>query len=154
MRESISKKIIEERNKNYEMHYKKFDCNHENTEIRKRLIKNDLVQYVYQCTRCGYPASQAIAKEKAISINNGKEPVIFDKDLAGSWTKSREDSFKKIEIDYKEKEEAYAEDFWKKYDIYLKTEKWKKIREKVILRAQGICEGCREEKAVSPKSTG
>ncbi len=121
-------------------HHEKYSCSHEEKALRKRIVKNGAVQFVYQCTRCGEPTSSPLSKTKAYELYAGEEPPVFDNDLKEAWTKARYDGTSKII-------EQDQTGFWESYSKYLASPEWVKKRKKVLKRSQGICEGCGEKEA-------
>ncbi len=131
-----------------------YKCEHEKSELRRRVVDKGGVQYVEQCIRCGTATSNAIAKTRVLAQTGNKEPPPFDEQLLSTWDRGYSDGWARINREYTENVERYekarknrATEWWALYKEYLKSPEWKAKREKVILRAQGICEGCREEKA-------
>lgn len=138
-----------------EAHLAQYKCECETVELRRRVVDNGGVQYVEQCLRCGSATSNPIAKTKALALNGGNEPPQFDDDLLSNWERGYSDGWAKISREYKENVERYEKarknrttEWWESYKVYLNSPEWKAKREKVFLRAQEICEGCRDEKAV------
>ena len=139
--------------------HEKYNCNHVITNIKKREIKGGAFQYVMQCSTCGKNIGQAIAKKEAFHLNNGLEPPPFDNDLFTSCSDKQEAEFKAHRDHFHDEYEKLAkifgvsdkhdrERFFDIYERHLKTEKWKKIREKVFKRANNICEGCMDREPV------
>lgn len=123
--------------------YQKYECNHEDTAIRAQTIASGGIHYVYQCQRCGQRTSYAIAKSKAISLNNGQHPPPFDNLLKEEWQNARQS-----EIDeYNNRSKAKKSSWWQAYNDYLNSPEWAHNRKKVIRRANGVCEGCLENPA-------
>ena len=48
-------------------HAQQFNCEHVDTDLRKRVVKGGAVQYVYQCLRCGESRNQPVAKANLIT---------------------------------------------------------------------------------------
>jgi len=135
-------------------YYKNNRCEHSETLLKKRLLSNNSIQYVYQCMCCGKATSNAIKAEKALVLNNGIDPEPFDEKLGDTYYEEYRKGIEKIEDHYKtlievekSKINEKIKDFNKWYKKYLSSDDWLKKRDKVLLRAQGICEGCRENEA-------
>lgn len=134
----------------------KYKCTHEKSELRKRIVEKGIIQFVQQCVRCGNPTSNPIARAKAVAQCGGHEPPPFDEKLYSSWKQGYSDGWKQINDDYEKNVAAYEKaqeerstEWWAWYIEYLKSPEWKAKSQQVILRAQGICEGCRNSKASS-----
>ena len=72
----------------------------------------------------------------------------FDESLPINWHKERER--KRLEIlgaDPEANKKALL-NFWAWYREYLDSHEWKEKRTRVLLRANNICEGCGEKKAM------
>jgi hypothetical protein len=131
-----------------------FHCEHETTRHTKRTVAGGAIQYVDQCTRCGKATTQAIARKSAIAANGGIEPDPFDDDLHNQWNEARGAAYGEVQTEihaYLEGEKNFLElqsqQWHKKYREYQKSPEWAALKDKVLMRAQGICEGCREAKA-------
>lgn len=67
--------------KNFLSYYHDHRCTEEFFVLRKRILGNNSIAYVYQCNVCGQQNGSAIKKEKAIILLNGKNPVVYDDDM-------------------------------------------------------------------------
>lgn len=123
-------------------HGERFDCQHEQTALRKRVVRGGAVQYVHQCQRCGESQRQPLAKAKALRECGGVEPPPFDNALVESWEQRRNESAASIN------ERFSKSAFFAQYDEYLKSSAWARRRQLVLKRAQGTCEGCGERPPV------
>ena len=150
--------IQDEYSKKYEDHHKKYKCEHNVVEITKRTIAGGSVQFMRQCNRCGKPIGGAIKKEIAFKENIGQELKAFNQELYKDWEQNQNNEFSTIFNDQKKEKEKIdqifgveerrdKEKFFDVYNQHLKSEKWKATREKVLKRANYICEGCLEERA-------
>ena len=133
------KRYINEKIEAWREHGVRFDCAHEDTELRARTIKGGAVQYVYQCIKCGDSKNQPLAKAKALQLTGGEEPSPFDPTVKEDWEAARTTSSEGIKARFS------RDAFFADYDEYLKTEKWALLRTKVFDRAEGKCEGCGEQ---------
>ena len=110
------------------------DCSHEKTELCRRVVANGGVQYVHQCLNCG----EAIGGPVAHSRVTG-DVRDFDSSIKEGWQQRRRvgRSYDEIERDFRER--------WRElYSQYLRSAEWRRLRQEVILRSGGICEGCRK----------
>ena len=152
--------IHDEYSEKAKAHHEEFACEHKYSNLTKRKIKGGSFQYIMQCATCGYPASQAISKSKAIESNGGIEPDLFDNEHYESYQEAKKDHWDELHSDYQDKKSQLEkifgiqdlkqdqEKFFAVYNKHLKTDKWKNTREKVLKRASYICEGCLDSKAV------
>jgi 5-methylcytosine-specific restriction endonuclease McrA len=110
-------------------------CSHLDAELRARTIKGGAVQYAEQCLRCGQPCGSPVAKS---AVRNAPPP--FDKALYEKGLRA-ESEF------YARQRDQESAQWWAWYQSYLKSPEWHAKRKAVILRAQGLCEGCRQTPA-------
>lgn len=136
--------LVRERTKALSSHYESYKCEHKEKALRKRIVKGGGIQYVDQCQGCGRSLSNPISKIKAIELNGGNEPDAFDEEILRHWEEGYEGGAKKIIGDFKSREEFERAEFFSWYNEYLGSPAWEEKRKKVILRANGLCEGCRE----------
>ena len=141
------KYISKEQNKELEEAKNKFTCSHDSIEVRKRILTNGTIAYWSQCTRCGQAKGSAVKADKAQKIHGDKEIPLYDEDLKKSWQHAREVEYSGVMGKYEDKHEYKQAQFFKWYSEYLKSDEWFAKRTKVLLRSQGICEGCRDRDA-------
>ncbi|TEA78656.1 HNH endonuclease [Allopusillimonas ginsengisoli] len=123
----------------YAEHHVKFDCEHENTIIRRRQIKNGAFQYTHQCLRCGEPVGNPIAKVKAEAMHGGPVPD-WDVALQEDWEQRRQ-------LSAQAASKAGEAEFWENYNAYLQSDEWKEKRRLVLERDNHLCQGCRRRNA-------
>jgi hypothetical protein len=116
----------------------RFTCEHEHTEVRRRVIKGGAVQYVRQCLRCGEPQGNPIAKAKVLAESGG-EPPDFDDELNEQWKAEYAAGWEDIRKRFDR--EAFLKEW---YADYLRSPEWGRRRAAVMRRANGVCEGCGE----------
>jgi 5-methylcytosine-specific restriction endonuclease McrA len=107
---------------------------------RARKTASGSVQYRRQCLDCGLPVGTQVAKTVARRESSGRIAA-FDEDLfekGHAWADAGR------EARHAQKRDAW----WAWYDEYLKSPEWRALRDKVMWRAHGVCEGCFERAAV------
>ncbi len=139
--------IESEKNRALEEHHAKFSCSHDTQQLRKRIVAGGSEQYVLQCLTCGWAACQPIKKEKAFQINGGEDFTPYDETLHEQWNARKNEEKNRIDREYNAKRAKKETESYKNYSKYLKSQEWKRKREKVIARANGLCEGCLENPA-------
>jgi hypothetical protein len=113
------------------------ECPHTNVSPpRARWIANGSIQYRFQCLGCGEPVGNPASKEGAFKENRGQTPTPFDEELLSHHRSLTEEARRRDRAEW-----------WEWYDDYLKSEEWARRWQKVLERACGICEGCRERRA-------
>jgi hypothetical protein len=80
-------------------------------------------------------------------IQNIENPYLEKIKILKTQIEAEQKKKEKEQEDLKEKYSEEKKEWEKWYQTYLQSTEWKEKREKVLLRAQGICEGCRENKA-------
>lgn len=125
----------------------KFRCDHEHVELRRRVVRSGVVQRVEQCLRCGKATSQPVGRESALARCGGQEPPPFDDALMHRWEQAYKAGVDEIIKGFESRQEYEREQFFRRYDKYLRSEEWKAKRSRVLHRARGVCEGCGEAKA-------
>lgn len=110
-----------------------FSCGHDEREVRRRTLSNGIVHYWEQCMRCG----AAIRAVKKGSVRFGADPTPdFDEGLREGWQASMRLAYEAA------RESASPDDFWDRYERHLASPEWAAIRDRVLVRAGGLCEGC------------
>lgn len=123
--------------------WRKYQCEHVDTELRKKVARNGVETFRPQCTKCGDMAGPTVKREQIEPARIGKV-ALWDEALKDAWWRAYFDELKKEEA------EAHAvalAQFRVAYDAYLQTDEWKRKCAKVMKRAGGVCEGCGESKA-------
>lgn len=109
------------------------DCSNTEFELRRRVIGNGGIQFVYQCLRCGRAVSNAVPKT-AIRNVDGVRP--WDLTLAQRYEESQHSA-----------RAAERAAWFREHNIYLKSPQWGERRAAVLARAKGVCEGCARARA-------
>jgi 5-methylcytosine-specific restriction endonuclease McrA len=131
-----------------EMNY--WNCDHSQTEIRWRVRRNGQGCWVMQCLVCGREMRPVAKSSPDVLRLTEKKP--FDEALAGvvqsRLREARERQWKAQQQAAEQETEQQSREWWRQYNQYLKTPQWERKRHAVMKRSQGICEGCRVNKAV------
>lgn len=108
--------------------------------LRKRMKADGkmLYAYQYQCLACGAESGTVKASE-AERLRLPTSP--WDDAIVKRWSDARH----QVYVEQREDEKA---EWFRKYSEYLKTPAWQAKRQKVLKRANGICEGCGEKPPV------
>ena len=114
-----------------------YDCPHTKTEIRQK--KTDSLgrpHYYRQCLRCGLAVGNRLSGK---NIDTSKAvPRWDDEREQKTWIKFRSDmTTAKGQIDLSAKD-----DWWARYDSYISSPEWARIRNSVLERDQFFCQGC------------
>ena len=122
---------------------KQFVCEHVKGEVRRREDKAGRTLLQRQCVRCGekigtFLPIKDFSNEQVATMN------FFDETLELKYS----EDFSKAMVQQNADEKARLKaEFLQKHDAYLKSEVWKKLRQKILNRSDHICEGCGEAPA-------
>lgn len=130
---AISKRVDEE-----------FACKHTDKTIRRKLAADGAISIWHQCDRCGHKVGIAIKKA---SMPPAQVEALPHWD-AQSESKFYAEKKKRFDEAYAAEKKRHAEAWQRAYEQYRQSPEWKRKRQLVMLRAQGICEGCREVEAI------
>ena len=129
--------------------FEKTKCRHESTSLRTSILENGTKQIREQCLCCGHMLGNAL-KQSGFEVF----PPLEDPDLRRHYDEKRRlekdcidqkhVNLQKLSLHEKEKEKTNMDRFRRKY---MESEKWRKIREKIFKRANGLCEACLENPA-------
>jgi hypothetical protein len=117
------------------------ECKHSETALRWKLNAAGRRFYVRQCFRCGRSATTAVSFATVRAETGGVDPPPFDRGLL-----ERAASARAIKAAHASAEKKRA--WWEWYEHYLQSEEWQQKRQRVLERANFLCEGCREQPAV------
>jgi hypothetical protein len=115
-------------------------CTNYNIIKVKKTSDNNTVHVYTQCTSCGYKENGPISK-KEIDLDS---LPLFNDDLLNSLTTDIYSEYNSIQTELDEKK---RDDFFIKYNEYLKTDIWKSKRERVLKRDKNLCQACLKRKA-------
>lgn len=116
-----------------------FCCTHTETTCCKKVKADSQIEIRNQCRHCGDKVGNAVRKATMTDLQIEALPI-WDDRISAQFAKLRS----RFYLDTLNREKArLLADWRKRYDIYLESPEWKQRRQLVMLRAQGICEGCR-----------
>jgi 5-methylcytosine-specific restriction endonuclease McrA len=119
-------------------------CEHDRTEVRRRVSDSGRVSYWPQCLCCGrFPKGQVA---KATLADPDAVPNADDtlSDAYYAAQRRRQAAIEQRHVRLQKRERAEHRRW---YDQYLNSPRWRAIRRAVMERAQGLCEGCRRRPA-------
>ena len=121
--------------KRWQMIEDEFNCNHEDSELRKRPTSN---QFVKQCLDCGW-TGPAIS-HSTLRARDMESALLVDDTIRSKWYDKRRE--RSTELRNSEKNE-----WLKEHNDYLRSPEWKERRVKVLRRDGYICQACIENPA-------
>jgi 5-methylcytosine-specific restriction endonuclease McrA len=121
----------------------RYACPHSKTILRNKPDKIGRPMIAHQCLRCG---SKVGAYQPSSSYSKAEQQnlPIWDRELEKSYSSGKYKEMARLWQAEQDKEKA---DWRRRYEAHLQSAKWKALREKVIERAKGYCEGCGHNKA-------
>ena len=124
-------------------------CNHLEQKLRKKIDKTGKPRLYNQCLLCGAPVGNRVSAKKYDPAQIEAVPL-FDKELRSNYWRAYNERY-----EAKRKQEVERlKRLWKNaYQKYLQTPEWIAKSKLVLLRAQGICEGCRSRHATQAHHT-
>ncbi len=111
------------------------DCTHELYETRKRTLANESVVFAVQCVDCGAQVGSFLKK---LSVQSPHTLQDWDEEAQDWYFEERR---RKIA-----ERTTTVDPWWDIYREYLKSTQWKLVRNKIIARQSGLCEGCRDQR--------
>lgn len=102
-----------------------------------RVHANGVRVYGRQCMNCG---NFQCVKTASLSEQEKRAAVEYDQDLSTRF-------YERIRLQQDVKRQAESDAWWDDYTRHLASEKWRRLRDKVLRRAGWICEGCGERRA-------
>lgn len=124
-------------------------CQHERKLIHERPNAIGSVVYVTRCTTCGMRLSQAMPHDVVADliaqglVTNKRDMEVFENQHS-RYTGHRRELLEEIANAAAERQQPARRE---ELADHRKTDEWKAMRKKVLLRADGICEGCLVEAA-------
>src|SRR5438093_87680 len=120
-----------------------FRCPHEHSEIRRKTDKAGRPMLARQCLLCG----QQLGAYEPLKRYTGKQIEAFvswDERLEIRRGENYASTLRRRCVEEKDRQRSQ---FLKRHDAFLKSEVWRKLRLKILDRAESLCEGCGEAKA-------
>ena len=113
-------------------------CEHSQSEVRRMIAANGQPMVVAQCLQCGNCAGKFLKK-----ADWPANPPPWDEDLRTKWSREISATY---EAERAGRELLRLSDraaWLQEHDAYLRSPEWRALREKVIDRESGLCQGCR-----------
>ncbi len=105
-------------------------CEHATWQLRKRTQSNGVVVVVRQCDLCG--ANMGAVPKASHDLT---KMATFDEEKPKRYWAEREARFK-------QSRQEDSERWWTWYNAYLLSPQWRAMRERVLARDRGVCQGC------------
>ena len=105
----------------------------------KALYRTELRE---QCTKCG----QLFSRSMAHALASATTPNV-DQDALRVWRERDRARWQAKSDEWHRQRAEQDAAWWDRYDNYLQSDAWRRLRPLVFQRAGGICEGCRRAEA-------
>ncbi|WP_294535198.1 hypothetical protein [uncultured Rhodoblastus sp.] len=119
-----------------------FLCGHENSVIRSTKDAGGAQHFRRQCLHCGEMFGMAIAR-----ANAPIDALPADKEIETAFRSARDGERKRVIQKHVDLQKSKDNEFWRKYKAYLNSPEWATVRQRVLKRANNICEGCLQRPA-------
>lgn len=125
----------------YERLNQEFACSHDDAIPVRFTKSNGVVCVRIQCQRCG--ESQGEKRKADYCVERLQD---WDESLRQEWIAMRrrrhEELFQQVEQERMEQQAAQSVEWWARYNVYLKSQQWHKMRQRVLDRDGGLCQAC------------
>lgn len=110
-------------------------CAHERTDFRRYQIANGALTLRRQCVNCGELVGSALKRDSVPNFD--ALPMVDEVARQRASERWRESGNR-----YAERREEIDRAFWEYYQDYITSNEWRAKRDRVLRRANGVCEGC------------
>ena len=118
-------------------------CDHSETDLRRMRRADGVWVARPQCLVCGH-GLQFVKKE---TVPGFEFLPVFDKDLQAAWREKVDRYYKDRREEYQRALADHDAKWWEWYSSYLRTDRWRRVRERVLARDRYQCAGCGERRA-------
>ena len=119
-------------------------CLHPQTEARKMRTNGGGIQVRDQCLVCGVSRGNAL-KQSDFKMD---DLPWWDDDLKEEYRHQEEQEREYARREAVSLNQHHEALWWREYNEYLRTPQWRALRQRVIRRDGGRCQGCGEQEAV------
>jgi hypothetical protein len=118
------------------------ECKHAEAQIRRVQVAGGAIHFKMQCLVCGELLGQPIRKVDAPADAPLKDDLLYER-----YRADRSSQYDSIISQHLRTQKVRESEWWRKYNIYLKSPEWRSKSQKVLRRAQNLCEGCQNKPA-------
>ena len=113
------------------------NCNEFNSATRRKKNRADKYQYGAQCLTCGRLVGTWM-----------KHSDVTEPDSIPEWDENlAEDFWQEKLAALRTQRDEKRQEWFSEHSRYLQTQAWQRLRQRVLERCEGMCEGCRERAA-------
>jgi len=121
--------------KPYQIVEQEFTCDHAQTKVVRFTQRNGVAVVRCQCQRCGAQVGNNLPKNE----HNVARLPEWNESLRERWWQAR--SARSQEI-YEQERDAKNAEWWRKYNAYLRSEQWQRLKKLVLKRDNYTCQNC------------
>jgi len=121
--------------------HREFECVHKPDQLVKLTVftaRNGTQQYRDQCLRCGRTVK--VHKKAALTIGQLSCAIDFDEEIQKQY-------YERVSARAKQIDDERQAEWMRRYNGYLETGQWQRIRQAVMERDGWTCQGCRRARA-------
>lgn len=119
----------------YQIVDQEFACNHAKTKVVRFTQRNGVVIVRCQCQRCGAQVGNNLPKAEH---NVAKLPE-WNESLRDEWWKARGERTSAV---YEQQRADETTEWFRRYNVYLKSEQWQRLKKTVLQRDNYTCQNC------------
>lgn len=112
-------------------------CGHERTELRVLTKSNGSTEVRRQCQRCG--GMVEAVKKRALAVGVLDRLPAWDEALRRRWQDTVDGA---RQLAFRQVRDAERATWFKDHDAYLRTPRWRELRQRVLDRDGWLCQEC------------
>jgi 5-methylcytosine-specific restriction endonuclease McrA len=132
----------------YDQVMKEFTCNHPTVVLTRFTKSNNTLEFRKQCSACG--ESLGCVKKATLSATEIDALPEWDRTIGERRRRAWSDRYAAVRA---EREADRDREWHEWFRAYLRSPRWACKRQEVLDRERGICQGCRQSKAVEVHHT-
>ena len=118
------------------------ECDHPDLALRKTVFSNGQAHYAWQCLSCGVVSNWL--KNSDTTEDEKASAGEVDREIRRLVWQEKSDALRR---EHDAEREAERRVWRERYERHMASPEWREKADAVLMRAGGICEGCRSRKA-------